>query len=73
MAHRRLLFCQYDVFIIFFNFYSFILRERKCMYTHGVEAEREGERESQGGSTLSVEPDMGLHPRPELKLEESDT
>ena len=42
------------------------------MYTHEVEAEREGERESQGGSTLGVEPDMGLHPRPELKLEESD-
>nr|XP_060491619.1 adenylate kinase isoenzyme 6 isoform X5 [Panthera onca] len=37
---------------------------RECMRTHSTkgEAEREGERESQRGSTLNLEPDVGLHP-----------
>ena len=52
---------------VFFKVYLFILRETENTHEQGVaerEREREGgrERESQTGSMLSAEPDMGLYP-----------
>ena len=44
-------------FETFLNVYLFILRELESMSRGG--AEREGDRESQAGSTLSMEPDTG--------------
>ena len=46
--------------IVFLNVYLFILRERERAHTcrSGEEAEGEGERESQVGSTLTVQSPM---------------
>ena len=46
--------------LLFFNVYLFILRERMC--THEQGSGREREWESQPGSMLSMESDLGLNP-----------
>ena len=45
-----------------FKVYLLILRERESAFKQGM-VRREGERESQAGSTLSAEPDAGLNLR----------
>ena len=50
----------YEMFIyLFLNVYSFILKERECMWGGGG-TETEGERESQASSMLSVDPKTGF-------------
>ena len=57
-----------DYFKLLITFLSLLIyfeaeKERKSMSTSGEGAEREGERESQAGSTLvNTEPNMGLSP-----------
>ena len=46
--------------LLFFNIYLLSLRERERACVSQGEAETEGERESQAGSVLSTEPDVGL-------------
>ena len=58
---------QYGIFILFILFYLFFYL-RECEQERGAE----GERESQAGSTLSAEPNVGHDPltlgsQPELK------
>ena len=48
---------KYLIKKIFFN-----LRERERAWMSRGEGQRDRERESQAGSTLSEEPDMGLNP-----------
>ena len=50
--------------LFFLKVYLFILRERERKGAHAGRggAEREGERESQAGSTLLAQPDVGLDP-----------
>ena len=58
-THTHIFFLPY----FFFNVYLFTLRERERESTLVSKGgtEGEGERESQAGSTLSTEPDMGLN------------
>ena len=49
-------------FFFFLLLFIYFVRERKIEGESGRGAEREGVRESQTGSMLSTEPDMGLNP-----------
>ena len=48
------------IFVLFFNVYSYILREREKMNEWGRADREGGERESQAGSMLNTEPYTGL-------------
>ena len=42
--------------------YLFLRERETCLHENGGGAEREGERESHAGSTVSMECDAGLNP-----------